>query len=774
MALTFAAGSLTNWGFGVGDIAVLAGAGRNVGNWVMAQTRDRNLVDFLRVDIDTIITRKGLIDMVELHKRWDRRLTLFRNGRPIAVEHPGSSQTPVVENMDKFTWFMTLVLATLDATIGSSFVHGFVADLLSRLFKDSPEGMEYLMRETPQHLLGWRSSASVRGMILKTERLWKQLAQRREHWPGWIPPADNEEIMRLLLWLTTESSRQFTTASTDTFCFAMILREIGMEQITTVKIIDDEVDLETNESEIYVVLNTKWSSMPSREAKVAEDTFTKRNGMTVPLSHMDECMSLWPTGRHFAAHLRVMFEKGVGAVQSDGLIITAPNIQNWDFDYLVSKRKPSQRTANFRSDNLTHRVIEAFLPVVSNEAGRKIQDLLRGWDARQCEDLKTYTENKTQAATLYLRPAALAELQAFLLGYYYELLRPLVDCSRLSVQEVYGAWGYTSSAFLTALSRLKRPAIHRPLNDRSQHEEGKEDRQFYQREAILYLVAFLFAGAGPDSGAFVRGSTGVAITSATSTIGILSKLTVLPMVMLGSQLEPQHAWQLCLLDCDTSFIPSNTSGCVQEGLRSYLIATDVEESTETNFQGRELRHRFDSDNTEDFTPHIEPDWDNDVQCSILVYRHKDRIVSSMPSSSILAALNRDEILYRASITDGHSQPVPEAVRACGLQERVDNWATWADIELPACILSNTSMRAVLASPRDFHGNTILWNRARDGSESAIVVASLIGMPNAALCVLAMYSQQSEFLSLEDTVVVVSRPDEFAKALEAGKQYFIVF
>lgn len=726
------------------------------------------MVEFLKVDIDTIITRKGRIDMVELHKRWDRRLTLFRNGRPIVVEHPGFSQIPVVENMDKFTWFMTLVLATLDATIGSSFVQGFVADLLSRLFQDSPEGMEYLMRETPQHLQGWRSSACVRGMILKTEQLWKQLAQRGEHWTGWIPPADFEETMRLLLWLTADSSRQFTTASTDTFCFAMILREIGMEQITTVKIIDDEIDLDTNESDIYVVLDTRWSSMPSREANVAEDT---RNGMTVPLNHMEECMSLWPTGQEFATHLRVWFENGVEAVRNDGLVITAPNIQNWDFDYLVSKRKPLQRTANFRSDNLTHRVIKNFLPGVSDRAGWQIQELLCGWDERQREDLKTYTENKTKVATLYLRPAALAELQAFLLGYYYELLRPLVDCSRLSVQEVHGAWGYTSSAFLTAVSRLKRHAINHPLNDRSQHEEGREPCQFFQREAILYLVAFLFAGAGPSSEAFVRGSTSVAITSAASTIGILSKLTVLPMVMLGSQLEPQHAWKLCLLDCDTSFIPCNTSGCVQEGLRSFLIATDVDASTETNFQGRELRHRFDPDNTEDFKPHIEPDWDNDVQCSILVYRHKGRIVYSMPFSSILAALSRDESLYRASITDSHSQPVPEAARACGLQERVDNWATWADVELSACIPSNTSTRAVLASPRDFHGNAILWNRARDGS--AIVVASLIGMPNAALCVLAMYSQQSEFLSLEDTVVVVSRPDEFAKALEAGKQYFIV-
>jgi hypothetical protein len=226
-----------------------------------------------------------------------------------------------------------------------------------------------------------------------------------------------------------------------------------MEQITTVKIIDDEIDLDTNESDIYVVLDTRWSSMPSREANVAEDT---RNGMTVPLNHMEECMSLWPTGQEFATHLRVWFENGVEAVRNDGLVITAPNIQNWDFDYLVSKRKPLQRTANFRSDNLTHRVIKNFLPGVSDRAGWQIQELLCGWDERQREDLKTYTENKTKVATLYLRPAALAELQAFLLGYYYELLRPLVDCSRLSVQKVHGAWGYTSSAFLTAVSRLKR------------------------------------------------------------------------------------------------------------------------------------------------------------------------------------------------------------------------------------------------------------------------------------------------------------------------------
>jgi hypothetical protein len=47
------------------------------------------------------------------------------------------------------------------------------------------------------------------------------------------------------------------------------------------------------------------------------------------------------------------------------------------------------------------------------------------------------------------------------------------------------------------------------------------------------------------------------------------------------------------------------------------------------------------------------------------------------------------------------------------------------------------------------------------------------MPNAVLYVLAMYSQRLRDLGLEENVVVVSHPDEFTKALEAGYQYIII-
>lgn len=71
MAVSFASGTITlaNWGFGAGDIAVIAGAGRAVGNWLMPQRRDRALLDFFAVQPEDILQRKGLMDVVALHKR---------------------------------------------------------------------------------------------------------------------------------------------------------------------------------------------------------------------------------------------------------------------------------------------------------------------------------------------------------------------------------------------------------------------------------------------------------------------------------------------------------------------------------------------------------------------------------------------------------------------------------------------------------------------------------------------------------------------------------
>lgn len=83
MALSFVANSwqLANWGFSAGDIAVLAGAGRNVITWLSAEARDRNLLDFLKVSPTGLGIRGGLINTASLNQRWGQTAVLFKNGR---------------------------------------------------------------------------------------------------------------------------------------------------------------------------------------------------------------------------------------------------------------------------------------------------------------------------------------------------------------------------------------------------------------------------------------------------------------------------------------------------------------------------------------------------------------------------------------------------------------------------------------------------------------------------------------------------------------------
>jgi hypothetical protein len=91
MALSFIGGSvhLANWGFSVGDIAVIAGAGRKATTWVFTQFKDQNLMDWMGIDVETVLKRKALCDTIELRGRWDKKITLIQNGQKTSITSKG-------------------------------------------------------------------------------------------------------------------------------------------------------------------------------------------------------------------------------------------------------------------------------------------------------------------------------------------------------------------------------------------------------------------------------------------------------------------------------------------------------------------------------------------------------------------------------------------------------------------------------------------------------------------------------------------------------------
>ena len=166
MSLSFLSGSLTlvNWGFSAGDVAVIAGAGRKAGTWMLAQFKDRTLFDWMNVDVDAVFTRKGLFETADLHKRWDQKIYLLKNGQRSSFQVSGGTKVPVVQQMGRFTWFMTLCTAALDAIMQKTAQRQVLTKFLNKLFEENPAGAVFLWHEPKQHIEGWMSAACVRNI----------------------------------------------------------------------------------------------------------------------------------------------------------------------------------------------------------------------------------------------------------------------------------------------------------------------------------------------------------------------------------------------------------------------------------------------------------------------------------------------------------------------------------------------------------------------------------------------------------------------------------
>lgn len=643
MALSFIGGSVTlaNWGFSVGDIAVLAGAGRNATTWVLAQFKDQNLIDWMGFDVDTILKRKAICDTTELHSRWDTRITLIQNGQKTSITSKGGKKVPLIESMGRFTWLMTLITAALNAAMQKSTMHELLVRFLLKLFEDNKSGEDFLKNEAAQHIEGWLSAAVVRSIAHKAQNLWDSLGTKEQHQPGYIPHAELDAIYHFLLWLVAGKKEDniYRTPSTDIFCLAIVLENIGLKIKTTLK-----ANEAFDEADVAIV----WSD------ELAPTTLVRvharfRPGMRIPFSHMEEVASMFPRNED-RNKLRGIFTLGIEAVELDGIGLrpaafqdSLPRVKGSPFHEseqdLYYQVHVSSRGAIPTLTGDTHRFSDWMLPVESPVACGRLVELIDelGQSSGELHNLHTLAfslDNQQENNRSYgLKPDydygyALIYLQAFFLGYWYRLLLPLLDTSQLESQEGFGSWSWSDLECLDFIREMVRTRMHqRP-------KSGK--RVFLYRYEVMKLTAYLFGGA--EIGQIRRATYG--------SVGIIGKIPVLYSSLVRGR--PENFGKFSLLDIDASAIPSSDNGIVVPGdakATRFLKSTEVLNRSTTispeMLQDVHVETLIKANIGEaDFTLHIEPDWQNDSQTCLVVYRHKGRVVTRANPRQIDLALAR--------------------------------------------------------------------------------------------------------------------------------------
>lgn len=619
MALSFTtAWDLVNISIGAGDIAVIAGVGRSVGTWLMAQHEDAGWLSLLNITSDDILQRRGLIDTTNLHRRWDNELTLLENGKPKKIRHP-SGNGALVESMDRFTWFMTLVVAALDAVFDSQTVRHFVPTLLLTILRDrTNNGEEILVRGLKKHIEGWRTAGCVRGISVAARDTWERLMFEKKHLPGNIPKQDANEAQRLLLWIATGRENRFETSSSDVLCLAQIMASIGCDQLRTTTKVAEACD----ESHLLAVLNT--SSTPIL-AQLLRPVTSFRRGMRIPLRDPGESVFMWDGDTSEGMERRDIFLKGMQASEDVNLVVARGSDTLYtredtflDVFYVVRKNNTASLP---RQDRNSYRILKNFFLAPTPGTVDGLNYLVRGWSSANLGILGQWLmdldpDKDTDEPLRHLEKDVqkhVSELIIFLLGYYYGILMPLINTSQLSHHAAIGSWGWNDMHALR---------VFRAFNISADIDyDGR-----FARKDVLKLLGYLFAGADwADQLRYLPNQA----------VGLVGKLTIVTSSLMGEADSPEKVEKFWLLDIDPSCIPCAQNGVILSGRQEQCASTEPIHSP----------MEVDVSDTpkpvlKDFTSHIEPDWDHDSQKVLVAYRHDGRIVHRIsPFESDLRTLH---------------------------------------------------------------------------------------------------------------------------------------
>ncbi|KAI9663293.1 MAG: hypothetical protein M1821_008341 [Bathelium mastoideum] len=631
MSIQFNAGGkgLIALGIGAGDVASIVGMGRRIGNWYNATSGDDEFLDLLGEDTLSLLRRKGLIEPKAFNKRWGKELALLANGKPMVFKNEEAEKVTEQTPIGRFTAVMMCVVTALDTFTTSKTARNILRNVLKELFRTTDQGEDVLATQYPQRLSSWRSMACLRGLTTKASALRQHFLEEAIVMDGFMPEGESKPMEDFLVWLLSDVTDTFTTASSDIAAAGSCLVSLGIDVLTV-----HGLEAGSPDAACRLIYDPKSIVSSNYEQKIQSRAITMMGRWltaTVSLVHPEECVTHFPTPFEVHNRCRQAWQGGEKAAEFVALGVVPPKeiSQNVvhdlqvppDVRYAVIDRGSAPQRVSGKLQSLAQPyglvINDEFLQQLKGCVGRLSDATLDWLDATNLDNAKVTREMEVDYAEFRDEEKIhnYCVLQSFCMGYYYSVFGRLVDTSSLRIPVVEGHWGFRSLEFL----EFMRFSFWKEVDLGPQRFHKTISRQ-----TMIEVLGRLFLNK--DINLSTSDGTEALDRTGDWCLGAVAKRTLVANSLINPCYHPGDIGRFVLLDVDVGNVPRDPNGLIRPGLQEDLLSLE-----EIKLNGKEpvVPRQYQKNISGDVSMHIEADWNADPDKLLLCVRYRGRRITTI-------------------------------------------------------------------------------------------------------------------------------------------------
>ncbi|KAI4673839.1 uncharacterized protein J4E84_010911 [Alternaria hordeiaustralica] len=548
MAVSIVAGAsgLLQLGLSISDVALLYDQGKKLGNFVRAGHNDDDLFDVLDEDREAVLKRRGLANAPEMEKRWPMMDFVHQGvkikGKIVQSSRAESSvrdakhrkkKASARDDVDSFTWVMVAITSALDECLPSSEIQELLIDVFVEILDRDDDITPALRVTIRKNIESWRSFGCAREIAFAIKQEMRKTLSNdsaSQLSAGAIPQlneAEMEDTQKMLLWLLSGDLAVFDAMSPITFSMAEAFKKANLDLCTDGN--------PTHEGQACVAYRQEGQpfGMPGFSTKSVPRGLNSRPlQISWPRDRPESMIDALGVGRTLEDMMSGSWQRGKSAAGAMTLVGAANGPYGPTEEVYYTLQVSDSAHVSKRYGPHIGMLADQGLPADTEYIYSALEWVLQGETPENSQWLHSHVAQEyllrvdsVEVTSDELHKPVYFRYQAFVFGFYYELLTQLISFRLVEAKAFFhGIWGANSTTFLAMCTQLGR----------CWRRDGRVSRAH-----MLYVLSAMYNG---------RRKIFDTTSKLPRLVGVLGPISVLALPLVRTTDDPKEISRIAIVD----------------------------------------------------------------------------------------------------------------------------------------------------------------------------------------------------------------------------------